>query len=157
MTYVVARRGGRFEIRESLHTANGPRSRTLAGFDVLTDDVLAAAARRARRPFDADATIRSGRRAGARVRVATSGASRARERFLTGSKTMASTLGQPPPTGARADAATALLELLGFADTIRAGQPPRPFEPLAFPVLAELAKRRADATAAAGAAVPPQP
>jgi hypothetical protein len=151
MTYVVARRGGRFEIRESLHTAKGPRSRTLAGFDVLTDDVLAAAARRAQRPFDADAAIRSGRRVGARVRIATPGASRARDRFLAGSKTMASALGQPPPTGARGDAGAALFELLGFADMVRASQPPRPFEPLAFPPLSHLAARRA------GAAVPQRP
>jgi hypothetical protein len=140
MAYVVARRGGRFELRESLHTANGPRSRTLAGFDVLTDDILAAAARRAQRPFDAQAVIRSARRAGARVRAATSGATRAR-RFVTASRSMAVALGKPP-TGGRADAGAALLELLGFADAVTAGQPPRPFEPLAFPPLARLAERR---------------
>jgi hypothetical protein len=141
MAYVVARRGGRFELRESLHTANGPRSRTLAGFDVLTDDVLTAAARRAQRPFDAQAVIRSARRAGARVRAATSGASRARDRFVTASRSMAVALGKPP-AGGRADAGAALLELLGFADAVTAGQPPRPFEPLAFPALARLAERR---------------
>ena len=38
---------------ESLCTpSNGPRSRTLAGFDILTDDILTAAAGRAQRPFD---------------------------------------------------------------------------------------------------------
>jgi len=57
---------------------------------------------------------------------------------------------------ARGDAGAALLELLGFADMVKAGQPPRPFEPLAFPVLAGLAKRRG-ATAAAGAAVAQRP
>jgi hypothetical protein len=148
MAYVVARRGGRFEIRESFHTSRGPRSRTLAGFDVLTDDVLAAAARRAQRPFEAGAVIRSARRARARVRIATSGADRVRDRFLTGSKSMAASLGQSPPAGARADAGTALLELLGFADMVAAGQPPRPFEPLAFPALAGLAKQRAGAASA---------
>jgi hypothetical protein len=142
MAYVVARRGGRFEIRESFHTTNGPRSRTLAGFDVLTDDTLAAAARRAQRPFDAEAVIRSGRRAGARVRVATSGASRARDRFVVGSRSMANALGQSPPIGARGDAGAALLELLGFADMVRAGQPPRPYEPLMFPGLSHLARAR---------------
>jgi hypothetical protein len=145
MAYVVARRTGRFEIRESLHTERGPRSRTLTGFDVLTDDALAAAARRAQRPFDAEAVIRSGRRAGARVRVATSGASRARDRFMAGSKSMASALGQPPAALARGDAGTALMELLGFADMVRASQPPRPFEPLAFPALSHLAEQRAGA------------
>jgi hypothetical protein len=53
MAFVVARRGGRFEIRESLATPAGPRARTLASFRVLTADVLAEAAGRARRPFDA--------------------------------------------------------------------------------------------------------
>jgi hypothetical protein len=146
MAYVVARRRGRFEVRESLHTANGPRSRTLAGFDVLTDEVLTAAAGRAQRPFDAGAVIRSARRAGAGVRVASSGASRAK-RFVTASKGMARALAEPPP-GARADAGAVLLELLGFADTVTASQPPRPSEPLAFPVLGKLAKRRAGMTVA---------
>lgn len=143
MAYVVARRGGRFEVRESLHTANGPRSRTLAGFDVLTDEILAAAARRAQRPFDAQAVIRSGRRAGARVRVATTGASRAHDRFVTGSRRMASSLGQSGAHTDAPDAGAALLELLGFADAVTATQPPRPFAPLAFPVMTQLERQRA--------------
>jgi hypothetical protein len=151
MAFVVARRGGRFEIRESLHTANGPRSRTLAGFDVLSEDVLAAAARRAQRPFDAEAVIRSGRRAGARVQIATSGASRTRDRFLTGSKNMASALRQSHSSNASVDAGAALLELLGFADMVAAGQPPRPSQSLAFPMLARLAEARFDQ------AIAPQP
>jgi len=53
MAFVVRRRDVRFEIRESLSTPAGPRARTLASFRVLTADVLAAAAGRARRPFDA--------------------------------------------------------------------------------------------------------
>lgn len=53
---------------------------------------------------------------------------------------MASTLGQPPPDNARVDGGTALLELLAFADMVAAGQPPRPFEPLAFPALVRLVK-----------------
>jgi hypothetical protein len=57
---------------------------------------------------------------------------------------MASTLGKPPPAvAARGDAGAALLELLGFADMVRAGQPPRPFEPLAFPALSHLAEQHA--------------
>ncbi len=92
--------------------------------------------------------IRSARQAGARVGIATSGADRARDRFLTGSRSMASRLGQLPPIGVRVDAGTALLELLGFADMVAAGQPPRPFEPLAFPALAGLATQRAGATLA---------
>jgi hypothetical protein len=151
MAYVVGRRGGRFEVRESFHTSGGPRSRTLVGFAALDDDILAAAARRAQRPFDAEAVIRSARRAGARVQVVTSGASRARDRFLVGSRTMASTLGQSLPSNVRVDAGTALVELLGFADMVTAGQSPRPFEPLAFPALARLVERPADA------ALTPQP
>jgi len=64
MTYVVVRpdrrprrgdgeRPVRFEIRESVSTPAGPRARTLATFRVLTASVLAEAASRARRPFDA--------------------------------------------------------------------------------------------------------
>jgi hypothetical protein len=112
---------------------------------VLTDEILEAAAKRAQRPFDPDDVIRSGRRAGARVQVATSGASRARDRFLAGSRSMASTLGKPPAATARADAGAALMELLGFADMVRASQPSRPFEPLAFPSLSHLAKQHAGA------------
>jgi hypothetical protein len=148
MAYVVGRRGGRFEIRESFHTSKGPRSRTLVGFNVLSDDILAAAARRAQRSFDAEAVIHSARRAGARVQVVTSGASRARDRFLSGSRTMARTVGQPPPGNGGVDAGTALLELLGFADMVVAGQPPQPFEPLSFPALAQLTKRPAEAALA---------
>jgi hypothetical protein len=111
------------------------------GFGVLTDDVVAAAARRAQRPFDADAVIRSGRRAGARVRVATSGADRTRDRFLAGSKRMASALGETPAADHTAPGA-ALMELLGFADMVRASQPRRPFEPLGFPALSRLAEHR---------------
>ncbi len=82
------------------------------------------------------------------MQVATSGASRARDRFLAGSKTMVGTLGQSPPSNAHVDAGTALLELLGFTDMVIAGQPPRPFEPLAFPALVRLRKRPAEAALA---------
>jgi len=61
MTFVVARPDTRpngtgpvrYEIRESVATAAGPRARTLATFRVLTSSVIAEAASRARRPFDA--------------------------------------------------------------------------------------------------------
>ena len=69
MAYVVVRPKGRFEIRESLHTPDGPRARSLAGFDVLTDGVIAKAARRAQRPFDVEAVLASARRAGAWARL----------------------------------------------------------------------------------------
>src|SRR5947208_612020 len=54
MAYVVARRDGRFEIRESRTTPAGPRSRTLLTFRRLSPDVLAAARARARGAFDAE-------------------------------------------------------------------------------------------------------
>jgi hypothetical protein len=62
MAYLVKRAGDRIEIRESRSTAEGPRSRQLARFaGSLTPAVLARAAARATRPFDADALIRRAR------------------------------------------------------------------------------------------------
>jgi hypothetical protein len=58
MAFLVARRDGRYEIRESITTARGPRARTLATFRVLTSDIVEGARRRAQRHFDA-AKIRS--------------------------------------------------------------------------------------------------
>jgi len=62
MAYLVRRSPSRVEIRESRATARGPRSRVLASFaGELTPDVLAQAAARAARPFDADALVRRAR------------------------------------------------------------------------------------------------
>lgn len=70
MAYIVARpagrsggsnrtgAGARYEIRESVTTPAGPRARTLATFRILTADVIAHAAGRAQRSFDAN-TIRA--------------------------------------------------------------------------------------------------
>lgn len=52
MAFLVARKNGRFEIRESVATAVGPRARTLASFRELDDDVLDRAAANARGRFD---------------------------------------------------------------------------------------------------------
>jgi len=52
MAFVIVRRDGRFEIRESLATPDGPRARTLATFRELSDTVLDHAEGRATRPFD---------------------------------------------------------------------------------------------------------
>ena len=54
---------------------------------------------------------------------------------------MADDLASPAPTAERMDPGAALLELLGFAETIRASQPPRPRAPLAFPPFAPLAEQ----------------
>jgi hypothetical protein len=146
MAYVVARRNGRFEIRESLHTPHGPRARSLAGFEVLTDEVLAKAAGRATRPFDENAVIASGRRAGAPVTV-TRGAVQgtvgdSSRRFVAASRRMALSLRRPSSPSRPVDPGTALIELLGFADAVTAGQPARPSEPLAFPVMSRLVQGR---------------
>ncbi len=63
MAYVVARPRGRFEIRESVHTPKGPRARSLANYELLTDEVLGTARRRATRPFDTEAVRASARKA----------------------------------------------------------------------------------------------
>jgi hypothetical protein len=141
MAYVVARPKGRFEIRESVHTPDGPRARSLAGFDVLTEAVLAKAARRAQRPFDVEAVLASGRRAGAPARVGAGGEADAQRRFVEASRRMARRL-QRPPAVRPADPGAVLIDLLGFADAVARHQPPRPPAPLEFPVLSRLAKSR---------------
>jgi hypothetical protein len=156
MAYVVARRNGRFEVRESLHTPDGPRARSLTGFDVLTDEVLVKAARRAKRPFDVEAVLASGRRAGAAV-AAMTGAGRATHdspsRFVEASRRMALALQRPPAVRA-ADPGAALIDLLGFADAVTRNQPVRPFEPLAFPALSRLVEGRRNPVDAVGSARP---
>jgi hypothetical protein len=64
MTYVIRKPSGRWEIRESVHTASGPRARTLASFRVLTDDVLDRAAGAATRPFQRERVWTAAWRAG---------------------------------------------------------------------------------------------
>ena len=142
MAFVVARPKGRFEIRESLHTPDGPRARSLVGFDVLTDEVVAKAARRAQRPFDVEAVLASGRRAGAPATIGTGRESKdATRRFVEASRRMARAL-QRPPVLRPADPGAALIDLLGFTDAVTRSQPPRPFAPLEFPVLARLVEDR---------------
>jgi hypothetical protein len=144
MAYVVPRPKGRFEIRESLHTAAGPRARSLAGFSVLSDAVLAKAAQRAQRPFDAGAVVASGRRAGAPVAAMTGARRKAPDspaRFVEASRRMARAF-QRRPTLRPADPGATLIDLLGFADAVTRSQPARPFEPLEFPVLLGLVARR---------------
>jgi hypothetical protein len=142
MAYVVARPNGRFEIRESLHTPDGPRARSLAGFDVLSDEVLAKAARRAQRPFDVGAVLASGRRAGAPTKVdSLAEADDPRGRFVAASRRMAQAL-QRPPAVRPIDPGAALIDLLGFADAVTRIQPLRPPSPLEFPVLSRLVEGR---------------
>jgi hypothetical protein len=142
MAYVVARPKGRFEIRESLHTPDGPRARSLAGFDVLSAVVLGKAARRAQRPFDAEAVLASARRAGAPTTAGAGGQpDDSRERFVEASRRMAREL-QRPPALRPVDPGAVLMDLLGFADAVTSKQPPRPPAPLMFPVLSRLIASR---------------
>jgi hypothetical protein len=142
MAYVVARPKGHFEIRESLHTPGGPRAHSLAGFDVLTDAVLAKAARRAQRPFDVGAVLASGRRAGAPTTAsAEAETGDAPGRFVESSRRMARAL-QRPPALRPVDPGAVLIELLGFVDAVTRNRPPRPPAPLEFPVLSRLDERR---------------
>jgi hypothetical protein len=157
MAYVVTRPGGRFEIRESVHTPKGPRARSLANFEFLTDAVLVAARRRATRPFDTEAVRASARKAaGSSVARRHSGqrplggvAAPARHqsrRFVESSRRMAGSLESRPPTpgsGRDRDPGDTLLDLLNFAEQITAFTPERAAEDLAFPPVAPLA----DATA----------
>lgn len=170
MAFVVARPRGRFEIREAVHTPDGPRSRTLANFAVLTDDFLTRAAARATRHFDRPSVLASARRLGAPVDVrrsrlrpsgpdgataggpgagrASSGAPDPRYRqFADRSRRMARAL-EKTPAAKRADPGRALMDLLGFADEVGRSLSPRPFEPLTFPPLARLSRRRAPARSA---------
>ncbi len=150
MAYVVARPNGRFEIRESVHTQKGPRARSLANFSLLTDDVLARAAGRATRPFDAGAVLGAARRAGAPTptgapTTTTNGPrdepGRSRRAFVTSSRRMARSLRTRPAAG-RPDPGDALIDLLGFVAQITPFRLARAPEPLRFPPLARLRAER---------------
>jgi hypothetical protein len=136
MAFVVARPGKRFEIRESVATERGPRSRSLANFSVLTDDVLAAAQKRAARPFDAAGVVASARRAGAPVKRNAQIRS-----FVEASRRMSVETGRAM-TPARRDPGETLLDLLGFTDLVLASKPGGRKEPLRYPPLARLATKR---------------
>jgi len=65
MAFVIKRRDGRYEIRESVTTPRGPRSRSLATFRELSDAVLDRAASRAATHFDRDRIATRARELGA--------------------------------------------------------------------------------------------
>jgi hypothetical protein len=67
MAFVVPTRKGSFEVRESHSSPRGPRSRTLASFRELTDEVIEKARARAADPPSAEELRRAARRAGAPV------------------------------------------------------------------------------------------
>jgi hypothetical protein len=68
MAYFVHRGADRLELRESVATPRGPRSRTLLSFrEPLTSDLLAHAISRASRPLDSASLMRLAREKGIRV------------------------------------------------------------------------------------------
>ncbi len=67
MAFVVPTKQGRFEIRESRSTPAGPRSRTLASFAELTDEVIEKARGTAAKPPSAEELRRAAKRVGAPV------------------------------------------------------------------------------------------
>ena len=158
MTYVVARPKGRFEIRESVHTAKGPRARSLANFALLTDEVLERARQRATRPFDTEVVREAAQRASApgnapRQTELASGSTvtdprNARpetRRFVEASRRMARSLEGVPEEADRRDPGDALIDLLEFVDLVAPTRRSRS-EPLRYPPLAGLrAARRREA------------
>ncbi len=77
MAYLVRRPGGSVQIRESVRTERGPRSRTLATFcGALNDHALDQAARKAVRPLDREDLIAKAQNIGAGWTPSTSVAAR---------------------------------------------------------------------------------
>jgi hypothetical protein len=153
MAYVVARPKGRFEIRESVHTPKGPRARTLANFEQLTDKVLDAARLRATRPFDLDAVRASAEKATRTAAARRPGQGRlggvatprrrVLRQFAESSRRMAAALESRPPTpGSAPDPGDALIDLLDLVAQVSAFRPPHRPEPLRFPPLARLRAAR---------------
>jgi hypothetical protein len=70
MAYATPRQNGTWELRESVSTPKGPRSRTLASFRTLSQDVIEQALERAEKPLSADDVRNAARRAGAPVDLA---------------------------------------------------------------------------------------
>jgi hypothetical protein len=67
MAFVVPTKRGEFEVRESHSTPKGPRSRTLATFKELNDEVIEKARAKAAKPPDAEDLRNAARRVGATV------------------------------------------------------------------------------------------
>lgn len=158
MAFVVPTRKGRFEVRESKSTPNGPRSRTLVSFRELTDELIEKARTNAEKPVGAEELRRAARRAGApvagapidraaRALISELGKGRkpdpALRHLLMGllSSDRASDTGQPLSDSGLSVAAwvgatpeqrgRALVDLLLLADAIPAGN--RKKKPLLFP------------------------
>jgi hypothetical protein len=70
MAYITARQNRTWEIRESVSTPDGPRSRTLASFRTLSDDVIEHARARATQPLTSEDVRAAAHRAGAPIDLA---------------------------------------------------------------------------------------
>jgi hypothetical protein len=150
MAYVVRRPRGSWEIRESVATERGPRSRTLASFRKYTPAVVSRAVRAASRPTTSEEVYAALERAGA-VSSAADDAARALLAEVAAGRMpspglrrlVAGMLSDPPahdPPGADAaewfeatdeERGDAVRDLLRLVDAL----PPRPAPPLAFPPL----------------------
>jgi hypothetical protein len=132
-----------------------PGNRIRAGaYETKPYDIwrVEAAARRAKRPFDAETVLASARRAGAQAQAAAGrsvGARASSDRFVEASRRIALAFQRPPANRPR-DPGAVLIDLLGFADAVAVSQPPRPFEPLAFPALGRLVQQRRGAAGPRG-------
>ena len=156
MAYVVQRPGGRWEIREAVTTARGPRSRTLATFRRLTPEVVERAVSRASRPASAAEIRAAARRAGAETAAADAAARTLLSELVRGRgpspglrRALIGWLADPPdpdPPGGSVvewldaspeDRGAVLAELLRFVDAV----PPRPRGELRYPPLKQTARR----------------
>lgn len=68
MAYVVATKPGRYEVRESVSTPKGPRSRTLVSFRELTLETIEKVRDKSEKPPTAEELTRLALRAGAPIR-----------------------------------------------------------------------------------------
>lgn len=67
MAFVIANKRGSYEVRESHSTPDGPRSRTLATFKEMDDEVVGKALARAANPLNVEELRKAALRAGAPV------------------------------------------------------------------------------------------
>jgi hypothetical protein len=70
MAFVIANRRGSYEVRESRSTPDGPRSRTLATFREMNDEVVEKARARSAKPLSAKELKGAAARAGAPIAAA---------------------------------------------------------------------------------------
>jgi len=138
MAFFVRRRDGRYELRESVQTAKGPRARSLVNFAVLTEDVMDRAARRSLRALDLGRVWAEAERRGIPVQYSGPGPGPADEyaRFVTASRRLGASF--EAESRGRQDPGQAVVELARLVDAI--GAPERRSPLLEYPVLARLGR-----------------